>query len=85
MRFLVVDNGVVVGTLQAQDPPTIDIPPGRVFVKASDLPDIKGGEEYDPKTGIFTQPVPDVVVSATVESRLAQLESDVQSLKKQKV
>lgn len=78
-RFVVVDNGVVVGILQADIPPTINIPRGRLFVHATDIPDVRGGETYDPATGIFSQPV------VLTEARLVKLEADVETLKKQKV
>jgi hypothetical protein len=76
-RYAVIDDSVVVGVVSSPSPPTIDVPKNRIFVNVQDLPDIKGGEIYDPVTGVFSQPIADT----TITSRLAKVESDVLALK----
>lgn len=76
-RYAVIDDSVVVGVMSASSPPSIDVPTNRIFVNVQDLPDIKGGESYDPVTGVFSQPF----LSPNVISRLDKIESDVKDLK----
>lgn len=73
-RYAVIDNGVVVGVLGASTPPTIDIPVSRIYVDIQDLPAVRGGEFYDPATGIFS------LAPTVLDQRLATLESDVKAL-----
>jgi hypothetical protein len=71
-RFAVVDDGVVVGVLAAPTAPVLDIPPNRVFVDITDGPDVRGGESYDPKTGVFILPL--VPLDLSLRDRVAALE-----------
>lgn len=55
-RFAAVSSGMVVGLLNAEQPPTLHVPHGLTFVDITDLPGIStAGWRYDSATGVFSE------------------------------
>lgn len=73
-RYAVIDNGVVVGVLGASTPPVLNVPRGRIFVDATELPEIQAGWLYD---GLSFAPA---ATSPGLEARVSKVEADVAML-----
>lgn len=63
---------MVVGILAGSQPPTIDVPPGRIYVDVTDHPAIQGGESYDGE--LF------IPQSRTMSTQLAQVKANLQAV-----
>lgn len=75
-RFAAILNGVVVGVLNGEHPPTIDVPKGVTYENVTDLAHVQGGESFVPALGFMPAPA--------LSARLDKIEADVADLKKPK-